>query len=313
MKTSRRQFLALSAAGLAAAALPRSLLAASVPAPTKRTLGYSLYGMKSLPLAESFAACAGIGYRNVEVCMFPGYPGEPKALSKEARAELRRQLDGLGLTVSSIMPRVGLAGDEASQVKVLETLRNAAALGQDLSSSAAPVVQAQLAGGKPEQWDEQKNRMVAHLGAWADTLKAAGAVAVLGTHMGTTVNTPDKLLWLHHQVSRPEIALYYNHIHYTLEGVPVEKSMPALIPFSRFLHLQDATGTPATKNYMLPGDPAGPTDWVRYFRELARLGYQGPMVVHISGKFSGESGYQPIPVAKLCYERMSAALKEAGV
>lgn len=309
MNTTRRQFLALSAAGLAAAAVPRSLRAAATPAP--RTIGYSLYGMKALPLADAFAACARIGYRNVEVCMFPGYPGEPKALDKGARAELRRKLDGLGLTVSSIMPRVGLGGDDASQVKVLETLRQAAALGQDLSSSAAPVVQAQLGGGKPEQWEEQKQRMVAQLGAWADTLKAAGAVTVLGSHIGATVNTPERLLWLHRQVARPEIALYYNHIHYTLEGVPVEQSMPAMIPFSRFLHLQDANGTPATKNYMLPGDPEGPTDWVRYFRELARLGYRGPLVVHISGKFSTAPGYEPLPVAELCYQRMSAAIKAA--
>ena len=274
-------------------------------------LGYSLYGMKMVPLAESFDACARIGYSNVEICMFPGYPGEPKALSKDARAERRRQLNGLGLTVSSIMPRVGLGGDDSSQVKVRETLREAAALGQDLSSSAAPVVQAQLGGGKPDQWEGQKQRMVAQLGAWAETLKEAGAVTVLGTHMGATINTPERLLWLHSQVARPEIALYYNHIHYTLEGVPIEQSLPELIPFSRFLHLQDATGTPENKNYLLPGDPAGPTDFVRYFRGLARLGYRGPLVVHVSGKFSTAPGYEPLAVAELCHQRMSAALRAA--
>lgn len=311
MNPTRRQFLALSAAGLAAAALPRTLRAATKPA--RRSLGYSLYGMKMVPLAESFAALARIGYREVEVCMFPGYPGEPQALDKAARAERRKQLAGLGLTVSSIMPRVSLGGEDTGQAKVLETLRQAAALGQDLGGTKPTVVQAQIGGGRPDEWEGQKNRMVARLGAWADTLKQVGAVAALGSHLGNTVNTPDRLLWLHHQVNRPEIALYYNHVHYLVEGVPLAQSLPALIPYSRFVHLQDATGEPATKNYMLPGDPEGPTDFPRYFRELDRLGFRGPLVVHISGKFSTVAGYDPFAVAELCFKRMDAALRTAGL
>ena len=309
MSSTRRQFITASAAGLLGAALSPMLHAA----PARRTLGYSLYGMKMVPLAESFAVCARIGYRNVEVCMFPGYPGEPKALSKAARSDLRKQLGDLGLAVSSIMPRVGLNGDDAGQAKVLETLRAAAELGQDISPGAPPVVQAQLGGGRPDEWDAQKQKMVTRLGRWADTLKSAGAVTVLGTHLGATVNTPDRLLWLYHQVARPEIALYYNHIHYTVEGVPIEQSLPALIPFCRVLHLQDATGKPETKNYMLPGDPEGPTDFPRYFRELDRHGYRGPLVVHVSGKFSTVPGYEPVPVAELCFKRMDAALRAAGL
>lgn len=309
MSSTRRQFLTASAAGLVGAALSPRLQAA----PARRTLGYSLYGMKMVPLADSFATCARIGYRNVEVCMFPGYPGEPKALSKGARSDLRKQLGDLGLAVSSIMPRVGLNGDDTGQARVLETLRAAAELGQDLNPGAPPVVQAQLGGGRPDEWEAQKQKMVTRLGRWADTLKSSGAVTVLGTHLGATVNTPDRLLWLYHQVARPEIALYYNHIHYAVEGVPIEQSLPALIPFCRFLHLQDATGKPETKNYMLPGDPEGPTDFPRYFRELERHGYRGPLVVHVSGKFSTAPGYEPVPVAKLCFQRMDAALRAAGL
>jgi hypothetical protein len=83
----------------------------------------------------------------------------------------------------------------------------------------------QIGGGRPDEWEAQKNRMVARLGAWADTLKSAGAVAAVGSHPGATINTPDKLLWLLRQVARPEI---YNHIHYAVEGFPIEQTLPAL-------------------------------------------------------------------------------------
>jgi len=311
LNTTRRQFLRLTPGAVALAALPSVLRAAAPIKPM--SLGYSLYGMKMVPLADAFGACAEIGYRNVEVCMFPGFPGEPQRVSRAARKELRRQLDSLGLTVSSIMAKFRLTGDPAAQTGNLETLKAAAELGQGLSPDHPPLIQAQLGDGRPSQWDEFKHRMVARLGAWADTLAAYGTIAALGTHAGNAVNTPERLLWLYHQVDRPELALYFNHIHYALEGIPLEQSLPALIPYSRFLHLQDATGTADNKNYLLPGDPEGPTDFPRYFRLLAKYGYAAPVVVHISGKFSNAKGYAPIPVAQQCYRRMNQALRDAGI
>ena len=307
---TRGQFLALSAAGMAATLLPRSTRAGSSPGP--RSLGYNLYSMKTVSLPEAFSACARIGYRNIEVCMLPGYPGEPSRLSKSVRAELRRQLEALGVVVSAIMPPLALNGDDAAQARMLETLRKAAELGQDLCPTSPPLVRTGLGDGRPEQWEELKARMVARLGEWADTLKAAGSVGALGGHAGNVVNTFERLLWLHHQVARPEIALYYDHVNYALEGVQFEESLPALIPFCRFVHLQDATGTAAKKNYLLAGDPAGPTDFVRYFRELVRLGYRGPLVAHVSGKFSNAPRYEPFAVAELCFNRLDAALRAAA-
>jgi sugar phosphate isomerase/epimerase len=309
MIQTRRHFITLAAASVAAVTLPRALSAATEP--VRRTLGYNLYSMKTVPLAEAVATCAKIGYRNVEVCMLPGYPAEPAVLSKAARAELRRQLDGLGLTVSSIMPYLRLNGDNAVQASNLETLRLAAELGQDLCPGSPPPVRTGIGDGTPAQWDELKARMVARLGEWADTLKSAHAVGAIGGHAGNAVNTPSRLLWLHQQVARPEIALYYDHVNYSLEGVPFEQSIPALIPYCRFVHIQDATGTGGNKTYLLAGDPAGPTNYTRYFRALANADYRGPLVVHVSGKFSAAPRYDPISVAKLCFERMDAALRSA--
>lgn len=311
LKPTRRQFIALSAAGLAVVALPRALSAAT--ARVRPTLGYNLYGMKTVPLAEAIAACARIGYGNVEVCMLPGYPAEPARLGKPARAELRRQLKGLGVGVSAIMPPLSLNGDEAAHARSLETLRQAAELGQDLCPGSPPLVRTGLGEGRPADWEAARARMVTRLGEWADALKVAGVTGAIGGHAGNMINTPDRLLWLHRQVARPEIALYYDHVNYTLEGVPIEQSVPALIPHSRFVHMQDATGTGEKKNYLLAGDPAGPTDYGRYLRALHLAGYRGPLVVHVSGKFSTAPNYNPISVAEQCFQRMDAALRAAAL
>lgn len=309
MNSTRRRFIVVSACGLAAATLAR--VGHAAPARPRPTLGFNLYGMKRLPLPEAFAACARIGYRNVEVCMRPGYPAEPARLSKPVRVELRRRLEDLGLAVSAIMPVLVLNGDEAAHASTLETLRQAAELGHDLSPEVPPLVRTGIGDGRPAQWEELKSRMVARLGEWADTLRGAGAVGAIGGHVGNAVNSSARLLWLHQQVARPQIELYFDHVNYALEGEPFERSIPALVPHCRFAHLQDASGTPEKKNYLIAGE--GPTDYVRYFREMGRVGFSGALVAHVSGKFSAAPGYDPVAVAEKCFTYLDSAMRHAGV
>lgn len=310
MNVTRRQFLAQSAAALAWAALP-----AAVRAQTARgtlSLGYSLYGMKMVPLAESLRQCARIGYRNLELCLFPGYPAEPAALSKAARRELRAQAQDLNLNLSSLMLSVRMGGDEAAHRQNLAAVQAAVELSHDLSPDRPIPIEAQFGDGKPAQWEATKERSAERLREWAQLLERTGGAVMIGSHAGARINTPEKLLWLYHQAPSPAISLYYNHIHYLLEGYSIAKSWALLGKHSRFIHLQDATGDGQHKNYLLPL-LGGPTDFPAYFRLISENGYTGPVVVHISGKFSTAKGYEPIPVAEHCYRDMHQALSESHV
>src|SRR5437588_3112427 len=78
---TRRQFLRATAATMAATAFPLRFHAA---AGAGISLGFSLYGMKTVPLDEALKRCAAIGYRNVEFALNAGYPTAPQALSADA-------------------------------------------------------------------------------------------------------------------------------------------------------------------------------------------------------------------------------------
>src|SRR4051812_8100122 len=125
MNNTRREFIRRTSAILILSGLPRFSRAAVKPALSP--LGMGLYGMKSLSVAESLARCARIGYRNVELCIDPEFPGAPAKMDSAARKALRRQADSLGLGFSGMMLNLNLAVPDNHPAN-LEAIKAAAQL-----------------------------------------------------------------------------------------------------------------------------------------------------------------------------------------
>ena len=96
-----------------------------------------------------------------------------------------------------------------------------------------------------------------------------------------------------------------------LEGFGLEDSLKQLLPITPFLAVKDSKGTPEKHDYLLPGD--GATNYPEYFRLLKKLGYGGDIAVEVSAMIHRKPGYEPIPTAKLCYERLAPAMEKAGI
>ena len=115
MEMTRRSLLAMGVGGILARADSRPL-----------TFGFSLYGMKTLPWREGLGHVARIGYKATELCLRAGWDTEPKRLTKETRAEIRKRIGDLGLVLPSVMENMGLARPGGSVEANLERLRAAA-------------------------------------------------------------------------------------------------------------------------------------------------------------------------------------------
>lgn len=296
---TRRHFLHTA---LGFATLPHLTQAA---APAGIGLGFSLYGMKTLTLGEALKTCAEVGYSNVELALNAGFPTEPKVFTTEARKEAVQQLAALKLDLPCLMVNISLTVDDKTHALALQTIRDAAQVARDMNAAQPPIIET-VCGGKPATWEQQKAGMVEKLHAWAEVAEKEKTTIAIKAHVGSAVNSPERLLWLLDQVKSPAIQVTYDYSHFELQGIDMEESMKLLLPRTKFIHVKDASGDAAKFQFLLPGE--GRTDYVKYFTLLKQHGYHGPAVVEVSGQIFSKPGYDPVAAAKKSHAALAGAL-----
>lgn len=283
---------------------------AAKPSDAKIGLGFSLYGMKALPLLEGVRLCREVGYDCTELPAMAGWPGDSLQMSAAARAELRRALAERHLRLSAIMENLPITADTARKRANLERVKGAAQLARDLSPERLPVVETIL-GGKPGQWDALKPAFVAELGEWAKVLADARVTLAIKAHVGNAMQRPEQLAWLLREVDSPWIKAAYDFSHFQLQQLPLGETLDVLLPEARFVHVKDSQTSGTKWQFVLPGE--GTIDYTDLFQRIAAGGYEGDIVVEVSGQVSSRAGYDPAAAARKCYAPLAKAFVASGI
>jgi sugar phosphate isomerase/epimerase len=271
------------------------------------SLGFSLYGMKMLPLDVAMKACAEIGYSHIEFALNAGYPTEPAVFSAESRMQASAMLKELRLSLPCMMLHLSLTADDKAHASALALIQSASELGRDLVPEQPPILETVL-GGSPTKWEEQKKAMVERLHDWASTAEKSKTVIAIKAHVSSAVNSPERLLWLLDEVKSPSIQIAYDYSHFELQGIDMEESMKLLLPRTRFIHVKDSVGELGKFQFVLPG--AGRTDYIKYFGLLRQHSYAGTVCVEVSGQVFNKPNYDPIAAAKESYLVLSKAMNK---
>lgn len=294
MDLDRRHFLRLGASAAAFCAWPR---AAAASAPGKsRPVGFSLYGMKSLPVLTALDECKRIGYANVELCLLKDFPTELGQFSIAAQREVRGRLETHGLALSALLIQTDLTA--ADQKPAHAIIRGAAEIARNLNDRTPPVLET-VTGGKAGDWDALKNRVKENMRRWAEVAAEGGVRIAVKSHFGQIINSPERLLSLYRGVNHPAFTLTYDYSHYQAEGFELEPTLRAVIPHTGFIHMKDVVVGEKPARYLLVGE--GRIDYVKYFRLLRELNYTGPIVVEVSAQIHRQPGYEPIATAEKCF------------
>ncbi len=121
---------------------------------TAYEVGYGLYGMRDLPYMGGLEHLARIGYKHVEITLRPGWNTEPKLLTRANRAEIRKRIGDLGLTLVDVMEGMQPASN-ATVEQNLERLRAAAEMAHECSPGAPALIQTPI-GGRPGTWMQRR-------------------------------------------------------------------------------------------------------------------------------------------------------------
>ncbi len=266
--------------------------------------------MRSLPLDEAVKTCAKIGYDCVELPLLEGWPADAATWPRAEQDRFRELLDKTELRLSALMENLTLAADDARHAANLRRLEAAGKVAQRISPAGPRIVETVL-GGRPEQWEASKRTMAARLREWAKAAEDGDFILAIKAHIGGALHTPADAVWLAEQAGSEHVRCVYDYSHFQLRGVDLAESIQTLVPHAVFIHIKDAAGDAAKFRFLLPGD--GKTDYVQYLKLVAAAGYQGDVVVEVSGQIHSQPDYRPIDAARYCYEKLAPAFAQANV
>ena len=308
MALRRRDFLQTLAGAVAVGGLPSAVVSIAEDPMRRPAIGFSLYGMKMLPIAEALKVCSETGYECVELAVMADWPCAPEKLTADARRDIRQQLNDRHLELAALMENLPLAVDGDKHRDNLDRFKRAFELSRDLAPHQTPLIETIL-GGSPDKWSMLKGKFVERLRDWAAVATEHKAIITIKAHVAGALHLPQDASELVQTINSPALQLAFDQSHFQLREVPMADAWKAMAERTRFLHVKDAKGKPGAFQFLLPGD--GTIDYVELFRLLKSSRYSGPVVVEVSGQLSSKPDYDPIAAAKKCWPARRDARQKA--
>ncbi|MEW6752471.1 MAG: sugar phosphate isomerase/epimerase [Candidatus Latescibacterota bacterium] len=275
-------------------------------------IGYSTWGMPTVPIEEALEQLARLGYDGVEPTVIPGWATELDTLSAAERRRIRRLFDERGLEMPAVAGHRSLTdSDPARHAEDLRRLHGAVDLCAEWAGPAGPPCLDTTLGGAPDDWEGIRELAVERLGALTDYAARRGVTVAIEPHVSSSLNSVERTLWLLAQIDSPYLKLNFDISHFDVQGIPTATSVAALAPHTAHTHVKDQRGRVPDFEFLIPGE--GPFDFVEYLREMDRAGYAGHITAEVSIMVQRRPDYDPLAAAELTYRTLEGAFRQAGL
>jgi sugar phosphate isomerase/epimerase len=276
-------------------------------------IAYGTYAMPSLPLEEAAPLLADIGYDGVEICISPRHTGSmPEENDATRRKLLREMLVQLRLGIPALFVTGHLlAADDAEHGQTQEHVKRCAELARDLGAAEPPVVAVGI-GGKSDDWESIKSKIVDHLGDYARLGEEEGFIAAAEAHCGAAVDRSERALWAIETVGSPALRLHFDIVHFYLSGEDETEAVQRLLPITGHTHITDARKhDDGSFDLLLLGQ--GDLDSTAYVKAMAAADWDDFITLEVSARVWGAEGYDVEQAARISYASLSGAFEAAGV
>ncbi len=275
-------------------------------------IGYSTWGMPTVPIDTAVSHVAKLGYDGLELTIIPRFTTELSTLDAAERKRIASLLEEHNLALPAIAAHSSLLETDADRhAQNMWRLKGGVDLAVELAQGDELPAVNTTPGGKPEEWDTQKDFLTERVGELVDYGASRGVTIAMEPHVGAIIDTPAKVLELLKIVNSPYLKVNFDISHFDIIGIPTEETVAALAPVSIHTHVKDQRGTAPNHEFLIPGE--GPFDYVHYLKEMRAHGYDGFITAEVSFMVQGREDYDPLAAATLSYETLSRAFTEAGI
>ena len=275
-------------------------------------LGYSTWGMPTVPIDTAISHIKSLGYDGIELTIIPRFTTELSTLDAAERSRIASLLKEHELALPAIAAHSSLLEiDPDAHAKNMWRLKGGVDLAVALAQGDALPAVNTTPGGKPEEWDTKKDFLAERVGELVDYGAAKGVTIALEPHIGAIIDTPEKVLELLEIVNSPYLKVNFDISHFDIVGMPTEETVAALAAVSAHTHVKDQRGIAPDFEFLIPGE--GTFDYVDYLKAMQAHGYDGFITAEVSFMVQAREDYDPLAAATLSYETLSKAFIDAGI
>ena len=275
-------------------------------------IGYSTWGMPTLPIDTVLEHLAALGFDGVELTVIPGFSTELDTLDSAERKRIRQLLDRHGLDLPAVAAHQPMLSTEDDvHAENWRRLTASAGLCVDLAGTdGVPVLNTTL-GSNPNEWNSQQNLILERVGALVDYCTSREVVLAIEPHVGDGLNSPERSLWLLEEINSAYLKLNFDISHFEVQGMSTAQVVQLLAPHSAHTHVKDQRGLVPDYEFLIPGE--GPFDFVEYLKLMQKAGYDGYITAEVSMQVQGRPDYDPLGAAELTYATLGSAFRQAEI
>ena len=275
-------------------------------------LGYSTWGMPTVPVNAIVRHLADLGFDGVELTVLSHHTTALEKLTPEERRRIPKLLQEHNLELPAIAGHVSLMDeDSASHAANLDRLKGTIDLAVDWALADGPPVIDTTAGGRPEDWESKLDLLVERIQEAAEYAQSRGVALAIEPHVGSIIDTPDRMLEVIKRAGSEAVRVNFDISHFNVMGIGIEESVSKMAPYARHTHVKDERGTVPDFEFLIPGE--GDFDYETYLQAMQRHGYTGFITAEISNMVQRKPPYYPLAVATQTYNTLAQAFTDAGI
>ncbi len=275
-------------------------------------LGYSTWGMPTVPIDTAIPHIANLGFDGIELTIIQRFTTELSTLDTAERKRIASLLKQHNLALPAIAAHSNLMDVHAeSHAKNMWRLKGGVDLAVELAQGDELPAVNTTTGGKPNEWDTKKNFLVERVGELVEYATSRGVTIAMEPHIGAIIDTPVKVLELLEIINSPYLKVNFDISHFDIVGMSTEETVSALAAVSIHTHVKDQRGIAPDFEFLIPGE--GTFDYVGYLKLMRKHGYDGFITAEVSFMVQARKDYNPLAAATLSYQTLSKAFVDAGI